>query len=91
VAKLFAFAVRDDKVGAFAPPFFAPAVGMAVRMFGDWCLDPNVVVSKHPQDYRLYRVGFFDDNEGLFEVGKPELISSGSDHVPVVERIRSVS
>lgn len=76
--KLIAFCIYDEKVEAFKPPFFAQAVGQAVRMFGDLCGDPETPFSKHPDDYRLYRVGEFLETEGrLVPAVMPELVASG--------------
>lgn len=78
--KLEAFAVRDEKAVGFAHPFFVMARGQAVRMFGDWCQDKNTPLGKHPEDYRLYHVGSFDDESGQFvNQPIPEAVSHGSD------------
>lgn len=80
--RLLGFSVMDQKVGAFAHPFFATAIGLAVRMFGDWCNDQGTPLSKHPEDYQLFQVGYFDDESGQFEAAVvPKLVSSGADHV----------
>lgn len=81
--RLLAFAIKDDKLNGFARPFFCPAKGIAVRMFGDLCKDGNTEVGKHPEDYRLFYIGYFDDETASMDNdGKtPELISSGSDWI----------
>lgn len=78
--KLLAFVVRDEKSEAFAHPFFTSANGLAVRMFGDWCTDANTPLGKHPEDYTLFRVGSWDDEQARFENEvAPVLISHGSE------------
>lgn len=79
--KLLGFSVIDEKVGAYANPFFAPTVALAIRMFLDWCVDPEASISKHPGDYRLYQVGGFDQETGLFDQASPRLVASGSESV----------
>lgn len=80
--KLLAFVVRDEKADAFAHPFFSSANGLAVRQFGDWCQDTNTPLGRHPEDFRLYRVGSWDDELGKFsnEVA-PVLLSSGGEFI----------
>lgn len=81
--KLLAFAVFDVQVGAFMAPFFSHAVGQAVRSFGDAVADPSSPMFKHPADYRLFRVGEFEDRRGMLEGldGEPELVAKGEDYV----------
>jgi len=76
------FAVLDDKAGYYGHPFFTVAAGQATRMFEDWCGDPNTPLGKHPGDYRLYRIGRFDDSTGALEsMPQPEYLTSGADVV----------
>lgn len=84
--KLLAFSVLDEKVQAFAPPFFQSTVGQAVRSFSDLVNDPQSRVHMHPGDYVLYAVGSFDDQEAKFESQIPVRLGSGAEYVesPVV-------
>lgn len=76
---LQAFAVFDEKAGVFAHPFFALAVGQALRTFQDWCRDPNTPLSRHPADYKLYRIGRFEDTSGEFSPEAPNFLAVGGD------------
>lgn len=60
------FAVFDVKAGNFAPPFFMPSVGLAVRAFTDLVNDVRSTVNKYPGDFTLFQVGEFDDVKGIF-------------------------
>lgn len=70
MSKLIAVCVRDEKADCYSNPFFVPALGIALRMFLDWSKDPETAVGKHPEDYRLYRVGVFDQDSGQLEPEK---------------------
>jgi len=35
-------------------------------MFGDLVHDPKTSISRHPEDYRLYQVGSFNQGAGTF-------------------------
>lgn len=73
-----AFAVFDQKAVAYLPPFFMPEVGMATRAFGDMINDPGHMFGKHPEDFILYELGLFDDNQGMLEpFTGPELVVNG--------------
>lgn len=78
-------AVRDRASGAFARPMFVPAVGAAIRSFGDEVnrqaekAEENPLFS-HPEDFDLFELGEWDDNTGRF-VGleDPRQIAVGKD------------
>lgn len=69
MAKTIGFSIYDTKAEAFMPPWFQPTVGLGIRMFSDLCRDANSTVSKHLDDYRLYKIGEFDDSTG--DIGNP--------------------
>lgn len=77
--KLLAFAVFDDKAEAYMPPFFVAAPGQAIRLFTDECKNSESPVGKHPADYRLYRIGSYDDAGGVLAGEQPVLMMSGAE------------
>lgn len=62
--QLFLCAVRDSAVSAFQRPFVVPALGMAIRAFGDEVVRPESELAKHPSDYELFHLGSFDEESG---------------------------
>lgn len=56
------FSVFDRKAEVYLPPMYYLTVGQAVRDFTD-ALNGDTPMAKHPEDYTLYEVGFFDDHE----------------------------
>lgn len=69
--KVKMYSIFDVKVGAYNQPFFAVADGAAIRMFTDTVnapVDPKTGmkngIAAHPEDYRLDRIGVFDDENG---------------------------
>jgi len=73
-------AVKDLALGAFLPPFFVPAVGIAVRQFGDEVKKDDSPMHAHPEDYELYDMGRFDDG-GSFEIWpEPIRLARGVDY-----------
>lgn len=67
--KLAVVAVFDSAAGMFNRPFFAPALGVALRSFTDEVnrQAPDNQLNQHPEDFALYQLGWFDDNSGTFE------------------------
>jgi len=76
---LHAYAVLDLKGDAFASPFFLHTDAIAIRTFNDAISDPSHPMSKHPEDYVLYRLGDFNDQDGsLVPVERPVSLMSGT-------------
>lgn len=60
------FSIFDSKLDAFAPPFFMSTLGQATRAFTDEAFNPQSLLSKHPEDYTLFELGEFDDQNAAF-------------------------
>lgn len=56
------FTVYDEKAEVFLPPFFVPTVGIATRAFKDTINSDSHQFGKHPSDYTLFSLGYFDDS-----------------------------
>jgi len=85
--KLLAFSVRDEKSEAFGHPFFTSAIGVASRMFGEWANNKDSMVGRHPEDFKLYHIGYFTDNDAHFSVNEiPQLIGAATDYVAPEKR-----
>lgn len=64
--QLIAYCVYDNKSLVYAPPFFAPTDGSAIRSFRELANDSNTTVGRHPSDFVLYAVGSYNDANGAF-------------------------
>lgn len=60
----YIYATFDEKVKAFSNPFFLPTNGAAIRAFSDLAKDKNTTVGAHPEDFTLYQLGEWNDQEG---------------------------
>lgn len=79
--KLIIFSIRDRAADVFAQPFYQTSVGQAVRSFGDAINsgDKNSNLCLHPDDFDLYELGFFNDEDASFEVHAPKQVAIGKD------------
>lgn len=75
--KLLCFAIWDEKAKAYLPPFFLPAVGVAVRAFSDCVNDPGHAFGRNPHDYTLFQLSAWDDQSGCFGDTNVESICNG--------------
>ena len=70
----------------YGQPVFVANVGGAIRSFGDEIKRPHSEerpnpMAKHPEDYDLFYLGEFDDQEGVFDgLVRPEQIAIGKDY-----------
>lgn len=77
------FCIYDTKVENYFPPFAAANASEALRSFSDLLSDSQSRLSKHPGDYRLFRVGEFHADTGVvlpLHAGV-QLVESGLDLV----------
>lgn len=65
------FTVFDSKAGVYGQPSFMVSRGAAIRSFTDMVNDQNHPFHKHPEDYTLFEIGEYDDNEGEIESSAP--------------------
>lgn len=79
--KFFVLSVRDRAADVFGVPYFAASVGQAVRGFGDEVNRPaeDNQFYKHPEDFDLYLIGIYDDNDASFETNPPKQVAVGKD------------
>lgn len=77
--KVRVFAVYDEKAKAFGQLGCCLHDGQAMRDFTDQICSPQSHLSKHPEDYKLYCLGEYDDNSGvLVSFPQPEFLVAGS-------------
>ena len=57
------YSVYDKGIEGYMRPWFAQADGQALRLFIDE-VDGDSPMAKHPEDYSLFRIGSFDDENG---------------------------
>ena len=85
------FTVYDGKAEAYLTPFYFTTVGLAIRTFADSVSDRQHMFNKHPEDYTLFRVGAFDDNNCRFELlPTPEPIGKAIEFLDNQAAIREV-
>lgn len=77
--KLLIFTIRDEKASIYNTPFYFPTKGQALRAFNDLVNDQHSMVYKHPEDYRLYHIGTYDDQDASTVSTPPDLIASATD------------
>lgn len=58
------YSIRDAKGEYFNTPFFNKSHGEAERNFTSLVNDEKSTVSQYPEDFDLYYLGDYDDNDG---------------------------
>lgn len=61
---LHAYTLHDVKACTYSPPFFMANDALAKRALSDLVQDSNTQPGRHPSDFKLYKVGYFDDQKG---------------------------
>lgn len=60
------FTIYDEKSESYSPPFFMATKGLAIRAFTETANGGETSIAKHPEDFTLYDLGDWDDQNGLF-------------------------
>lgn len=64
--KLCVVSIYDRAARAYLRPFFGPTEAACVRGFEESVNEPSGPMYHHRHDYALFKVGEFDDREGVF-------------------------
>jgi hypothetical protein len=75
---LKAYSIHDAVSQTFGTPMFFVSDAIAVRAFFIAANDENNAIAMTPADYRLYRVGEWDDR-GEMKSEQPKLIAAATD------------
>lgn len=70
-------AIKDRALDAYMRPFFAQTKGQAIRMFTDEINNKESPMQKHPDDYDLWYLGTWNDQDGQLNDQKPEQLAIG--------------
>lgn len=63
--EMFLYSIYDLKAEYYMSPVMLRSDAEAIRMFDDMCGDESHPVGKHPADYVLYRLGGYDQYNGM--------------------------
>lgn len=79
--RLYMVSIFDKRAKEYGPPMCQHTLGTAERMFQDTVNDPQSPIKKHPEDYELYHIGFYETNTGGLEISdelEPRLICTAT-------------
>lgn len=83
--KLNVYSIFDEKGLCYGNPFYFCHDGEALRAFSDLVQDSKSRVALHPSDFKLYRLGSFDDRTGgLGSEKEPKFLANALDFVKAV-------
>lgn len=75
--KLQAYSVYDVVASVYSHPFYTVNDAVAVRDFTSAALDPQSKLYANPADFRLCKIGEFDDSVGmLLPLDQPQVLVS---------------
>jgi len=76
------YSFHDSKVCVYHAPMVLLNDGEARRLAADCAADSQTPMSRHPADFRLVRIGEYDDNSGkIVPLAVPEFVCDLSEFV----------
>ncbi len=79
--KVKMFAVHDTKAAAYLQPWFQTTDALAIRNFADCINDKNHNFGRHPEDYNLFLIGEFNDQDAMLETHAPKSLGNGIEFI----------
>ena len=73
------FSIYDTKAAVYTGNFFEANASVAIRRFSDLVNDPRCPLNKHPEDYILFELGAFNDENGKIEGYDPHNLVTASE------------
>lgn len=64
-------AAYDSKARAFLNPFYCSQVAVGVRSFAEAANTPGHQMCNHPEDFTLFHLGTYNDDNAIFEFLTP--------------------
>ncbi len=85
MTELGMYSIYDVKALAFKNPFFLVNDQVAIRIFGDIVQDKTSDVSKHPEDYSLYKLSVVNVRTGAVTSTEKREIMQGKQLLNIAE------
>lgn len=82
--EVFIYAVRDAQTEVYGTPIFQLTEGQARRSFEAAITNPGDPMSKNPEDYALFEMGVYDDQDGTLTPLQPRQLYTGLEAVRAV-------
>lgn len=87
MSKTTYYAVHDAKAGIYGVPFPQAGDKVAIRGFTEASLNPETELNKYPTDFSIFRVGYYDDETGLFTAeAPPEFLATAQNCINHAEK-----
>jgi len=67
------FTVYDSKMETYMSPFLMLTKGQAIRSFTDAVGNSESQFCTHPEDYTLFEIGEWDDQEGCYTMHEAKI------------------
>jgi len=86
--KLFVFSIFDQAAGAYLRPYFSRSDDEGTRSFSKAAQDGDGLISEHPEDFTLFRVGTWDDNTGELDGSAPVKLVTALEVIAASRKIK---
>jgi hypothetical protein len=88
--KLEMYSIYDTKSETYYQPIFLLNEAMMLRQFADMANDKDCAISKHPEDYTLYHLGSWQDQDSKIKIINKTLIASAHEHVVQSRELKAI-
>jgi len=75
------FVIHDVKANCYMEPWFLQQQAIAQRAFSDCVNDPDHNFGRHPEDYTLFNIGEYNDQNAKIEWIPPQSLGNGIEYL----------
>lgn len=75
------YTIYDQKLEAYNQPHFMENDATALRQFADMANDENILISKHPEDFSLWKIASWSNSDTKVTTFEKKLLASAHEHV----------
>jgi len=69
------YSIYDVKTNIYMPPMYYHNAGHAMRNVSDQCKSNATTVSNHPEDFRLFELGEFNDETAEINIHQTPILT----------------
>ncbi len=87
--KVQCYAIFDSCSGIYEKPFFSTADDLVKREFQDVAMSADHLIGKHPEHFTLWRLGMFNNENGLLQNEVNEQLWSATEAIAQAQVVDS--
>ena len=87
--KMNIYTIYDTKMETYNQPHFMDNDATAIRQFTDMANDEKISISKHPEDYSLWKIGSWTSEDTKIKIITKTCIANAHEHIIQFDKLKT--